>query len=128
MGNMLLAMLFLSFSFMSFRYSYAYMGAYRAFYGLYSDEIELYVVNLTNNGVEQLPYFSVHKVKDYVQDYLGQRLAKACDYEALVEGFEYRDDEEKYPMGVSVRLYCSLLDATILDKTALFTLVEESDE
>lgn len=125
MGNMLLAMLFLSFSFMSFRYSYAYMGAYRTFYGLFSDELETCVVNLSTNGERIAPYFSLPAVEAYTRFYLKERLAKVCAYKMLIEGYEFRGDYE-YPMGVSIRLRCTLLETVLLDRTALFTLVEES--
>ncbi len=125
MGNMLLAMLFLSFSFMAFRYSYAYMGAYRTFYGLFSDELETCVVNLTSAGESVAPYFSIQAVEAYTEAYLEERLAKVCKYKTEIEGYEYRGDYE-YPMGVSIRLRCTLLESTIIDRTALFTLVEEA--
>ncbi len=123
MGNMLLAMLFLSFSFMTFRYSYAYMGAYRAFYGLFSDEVETCVVNLSPSGESVEPYFSLPAVEAYLEAYLEERLAKVCKYRTEIEGYEYRGDYE-YPMGVSIRLCCTLLERTLIDRTALFTLVE----
>ncbi len=125
MGNMLLAMLFLSFSFMAFRYSYAYMGAYRTFYGLFSDELETCVVNLTSAGESVAPYFSIQAVEAYTEAYLEERLAKVCKYKTEIEGYEYRGDYE-YPMGVSIRLRCTLLETTLIDRTALFTLVEET--
>lgn len=125
MGNMLLAMLFLSFSFMSFRYSYAYMGAYRAFYGLFSDEMETCVVNLSSDGEAIVPYFSLSAVEAYTKFYLAERLGEVCKYGAEIEGYDYRGDFE-YPMGVSIRLKCSLLETILLDRTALFTLVEET--
>ncbi len=123
MGNMLLAMLFLSFSFMTFRYSYAYMGAYRAFYGLFSDEVETCVVNLSPSGESVEPYFSLPAVEAYLEAYLEERLAKVCKYRTEIEGYEYRGDYE-YPMGVSIHLCCTLLERTLIDRTALFTLVE----
>ncbi len=124
MGNMLIAMLFLSFCFVSFRYSFAYMGSYRAFYGLFTHEMELNVTNLTWKGEKTIPYFSLDKVNAFTEAYLNERLANVCDYQFEVEGFEFRGDYE-YPMGVSINLRCTLMNAAILDKTAYFTLVED---
>lgn len=127
MGNMLIAMLFLAFSFVSFRYSYGFMGAYRTFYGLFTHELDICVVNLTSKGESTIPYFSLEKVKSFAETYLSERLAHTCDYEFEVEGFEFRDDYGLYPMGVSINLRCYLISKTLLDKTAYFTLVEESE-
>ncbi len=124
MGNMLIAMLFLSFSFMSFRYSYAYMGAYRAFYGLFSDELETCVVNLSSSGEKIAPYFSIPAVEEYTDFYLKERLGEVCQYSVQVKGYEYRGDYE-YPMGVAIRLRCSLLETTLLERTAFFYLAED---
>lgn len=124
MGNMLLAMLFLSFSFMAFRFSYAYMGAYRTFYGLFSDELETCVITVSQSGEAVMPYFSLSAVEDYTKAYLEERLAEVCQYKTEIEGYAYRGDYE-YPMGVSVRLCCTLLERTLIDRTALFTLMEE---
>ena len=124
MGNMLLAMLFLSFSFMAFRFSYAYMGAYRTFYGLFSDELETCVITVSQSGEAVMPYFSLSAVEDYTEAYLEERLAEVCQYKTEIEGYAYRGDYE-YPMGVSIRLCCTLLERTLIDRTALFTLMEE---
>ena len=124
MGNMLLAMLFLSFSFMAFRFSYAYMGAYRTFYGLFSDELETCVITISQSGEAVMPYFSLSAVEDYTKAYLEERLAEVCQYKTEIEGYAYRGDYE-YPMGVSIRLCCTLLERTLIDRTALFTLMEE---
>ena len=124
MGNMLLAMLFLSFSFMTFRFSYAYMGAYRTFYGLFSDELETCVITVSQSGEAVMPYFSLSAVEDYTKAYLEERLAEVCQYKTEIEGYAYRGDYE-YPMGVSIRLCCTLLERTLIDRTALFTLMEE---
>ncbi len=124
MGNMLLAMLFLSFSFMAFRFSYAYMGAYRTFYGLFSDELETCVITVSQSGEAVIPYFSLSAVEDYTKAYLEERLAEVCQYKTEIEGYAYRGDYE-YPMGVSIRLCCTLLERTLIDRTALFTLMEE---
>ena len=124
MGNMLLAMLFLSFSFMAFRFSYAYMGAYRTFYGLFSDELETCVITVSQSGEAVTPYFSLSAVEDYTKAYLEERLAEVCQYKTEIEGYAYRGDYE-YPMGVSIRLCCTLLERKLIDRTALFTLMEE---
>ena len=124
MGNMLIAMLFLSFSFMSFRYSYAYMGAYRAYFGLFSDELETCVINVSPDGEAIIPYFSIAAVEEYTEAYLKERLAEVCQYRTKIEGYEYRGDYE-YPMGVSIRLRCTLLESILIDRTAYFTLAEE---
>lgn len=124
MGNMLLAMLFLSFSFMAFRFSYAYMGAYRTFYGLFSDELETCVITVSQSGEAVMPYFSLSAVEDYTKAYLEERLAEVCQYKTEIEGYAYRGDYE-YPMGVSIRLCCTLLERKLIDRTALFTLMEE---
>lgn len=124
MGNMLVAMLFLSFCVMSFQYSYAYMGAYRAFYGLFTREMDLFVVNLTTKGESMTPYFSLTKVKTFTEEYLAERLANVCDFKFEAKGFEFSDDNGRFPMGVSINLRCYLLKNKLMDKTAYFTLVE----
>ncbi len=127
MGNMLVAMLFLAFSFVSFRFSYGFMGAYRTFYGLFTYEMELFVINIDAQGEATAPYFSLSKVDAFTKSYLNQRLANTCNYIYDVRGYEFRGDEGEAPMGVAISLKCYLMNKTLLDKTAYFTLVEDSE-
>ena len=125
MGNLFYAMIFLAFSFASFRYGYAYMGAVRAFYGLFGEIAEVCVVHLSEKGEEILPYFEISKIEEEVDVYLKGRLMNVCSYEWEAKGTDFRDSYGKEPRGAEIHLHCFLAEGDLLSKTAVFALVEE---
>lgn len=122
------AIVFLAFSLASFRFSYAYTTAFRAFYGLYGSIEDVCVVNINDDGTAAiLPYFNIVKARYMVSEYLRQRLESHCQYTYFVNGTRFQNLLTfSNPMGMEIKLTCSIMGMQILDKTATFAIERKS--
>ena len=130
MGNLMLGVAFMAYCFALFSYSTATLGAYRAFYGLFSTAAETSVVRFNEFGEAVSPHFDLSRLKETVGLSLEECLAKICRYEYRVAGAnpDSKTEEEGSTKAVILSLTCFHWSVElILDKKAFFSILEVSD-